>query len=66
MSRHQIGNIISVAYSAVRFSLLRLISGGRIKTAFIERVSPNVVVDIDRKSNLSMGNKVALLKLGIT
>ena len=60
MSRHQIGNIISVAYSAVRFSLLRIISGGRIKTAFIERVSPNVVVDIDRKSNLSMGNKVRI------
>lgn len=60
MSRHQIGNIISVAYSAVRFTLLRLISGGRIKTAFIERVSPNVVVDIDSKSRLSMGDKVRI------
>ena len=60
MSRHQIGNIISVAYSAVRFTLLRLISGGRIKTALVERVSPNVVVDIDRKSILAMGNKVRI------
>lgn len=60
MSRHQIGNIISVAYSAIRFSILRLVSGGRIKTTLIERVSPNVVVDIDRKSKLSMGSKVRI------
>lgn len=60
MSRHQIGNVISVAYSAVRFSLLRIISGGRIKVALIERVSPNVVVDIDSKSRLNMGDKVRI------
>lgn len=58
MSRHQIGNVISVTYSAVRLSLMKLISGGRIKASLIERISPNVVIDIDSKSKLILGNRV--------
>lgn len=58
MSRHQIGNVISVVYSAIRFSFFKLFSGGRIKTSLIERISPNVVIDVDSNSKLLLGNKV--------
>lgn len=60
MSRHQIGNIVSVAYSAIRFGLLRVFSNGRIKTSLIERISPNVVIDIDKNSKLQLGKKVRI------
>ena len=60
MNRHQIGNIISVGYSVVRLNIMRIFSGGKIKTAFIERISPNVVIDIDSKSKLLLGNKVRI------
>lgn len=60
MSRHQIGNVISVTYSAVRLSLMKLISGGRIKASLIERISPNVVIDISSDSKLNLGHKVRI------
>lgn len=60
MTRHQIGNIISVAYSAVRLGLRKLVSGGRITCTAIERISPNVVIDIDSGSRLHLGNRVRI------
>lgn len=60
MSRHQIGNVVSVAYSLVRLSLKKLTGGGRIKSGFIERISPNVVIDIDSKSKLFLGDRVRI------
>ena len=60
MNRHQIGNIISVIYSAIRVSCLKVLSGGKIKTSIIERISPNVIIDVDRNSKLSLGNKVRI------
>lgn len=60
MSRHQIGNIVSVIYSAIRFSFLKIFTGERIKSTIIERISPNVVIDIDKKSKLILGNKVRI------
>lgn len=58
MSRHQIGNFISVLYSAMRFGVLKIFSNGRIKATLIERISPNVVIDIDKKSKLILGDRV--------
>lgn len=40
--------------------MLRLFSGGRIKCTAVERISPNVVIDISSDSKLNLGYKVRI------
>lgn len=47
-----------MVYTCVRLGFMRFFTRGRVKTSFIERISPNVVLDIDSKSKLSLGNRV--------
>ena len=60
MNRHQIGNIISVMYSAIRLSVMKFFYGNRLKTSLIERISPNVVIDIDSTSKLFLKDRVRI------
>ena len=58
--RHQIGNVVSVGFSFVRLNAMKIVHGRKIKFKMIERISPNVVFDIDRKSQLLLGDKVRI------
>ena len=60
MNRHQIGNVISVLYSFVRLNTMKLFCYKRLKFKMIERISPNVVIDIDKESKCILGNKVRI------
>lgn len=56
--RRQINNILSIAFSAVRFGWLKLIHGDRVHADLIERFSPNVVIEITRGARLILGKRV--------
>lgn len=56
--RHKIGNIISVMYSFFRLCILKLFYWKKLKFYPIERLSPNVVLDIGGQSRLILGKKV--------
>ena len=60
MWRHQFGNIISVAFSFGKLNLMKLFYGKRLKFRMVERLSPNVVLDIDQTSKCRLGNKVRI------
>ena len=55
--RRKLGNIISVIFSFFRFCLLKLFYWRRFSFYPIERISPNVVIDISGKSKLFLGKK---------
>lgn len=52
----KIKSIMSVLYSFVRLSVLRMVHSGGVKVGFPERISPNVVIEIDRYGRLIIGN----------
>ena len=52
------GNVISVCYSFVRFSLMKLVYKKRFEYHVVERFSPNVVIKIWNDSVLKLGKKV--------
>lgn len=56
--RRQFNNIISVVYSAIRFIILKAINPKGISVKMIERISPNVVIEVNRSGKLRLGKKV--------
>lgn len=58
--RHQMANIISVPLSLLRLTFIKLLYPKNIHFSLIERFSPNVVIDTDRKSLLSFGKRVSI------
>ena len=42
--RRRFNNIVSVAYSALRMGLYKILNGSNFKSGIIERISPNVVL----------------------
>ena len=56
--RHKIGNLISVAFSLAKLTLMKVFFWRRLEFFIIERLSPNVVIDIRGKSYLKFGKKV--------
>lgn len=56
--RRKINNLISVAYTLIRFVIIKCFHFSGFKFELIERFSPNVVVEIDRKGKLFLGKKV--------
>lgn len=60
MSRRKIGNVFSVTYTFIRFAFLRLFLGKRFSAGMIERISPNVVIEFNRGSNVAIGNRVSI------
>lgn len=59
MLRRVIGNIVSVMYSLPRLLIRRVFNNG-VSFRFIERISPNVIIEIDKFSKLEIGNKVRI------
>lgn len=58
--RHKIGNLISVPLTMVRLMLMKTVYPHNLKFSGIERFSPDVVVDVDRKSELCFGRRVCM------
>lgn len=60
MTRHKVGNVVSVLHSFVRLSFMKILLGDKIGFSLIERISPNVVIDIDKQSSCILGNRVRI------
>ena len=58
--RRNINNIISVIYTLIRFSLIKLFNFNKFFFHVVERISPNVVIEHDRGSRLTFGKKVRI------
>lgn len=56
--RRLINNIISCIYSLIRFSLLKVFHFNGLKFHLVERFSPNVVVELGKKSAFILGKMV--------
>lgn len=53
--RRQFDNIVSVAYSAVRIRIYRLLNRKNFTASMIERISPNMVLEFNKGSKVSLG-----------
>lgn len=58
--RRQFNNIISVSYTFFRMLLLKVINGKKIQFHFVERISPNVVIELNRGGSLELGERVRI------
>ena len=58
--RRQINNVISVVYSCIRMIILKLFHGKNVDVGIIERISPNVVLEVNRGGKLKLANKVRI------
>lgn len=58
--RRLICNLLSVVHSILRLCLLKLFCFKGLKFSLIQRISPNVVVEINRGANLKLGKKVRM------
>ena len=58
--RRQFNNLISVSYSILRIGLYKLSNGSRFHSGLIERISPNVVLEFNRGSIVSLGRRIRI------
>ncbi len=58
--RHKLANIVSVSHSLIRLSLMKLFYPKNIFFSCVERFSPNVVIDTDKKSKIRFGRRVSI------
>ena len=57
---HFLKNLISVAYSFVRFTVRKIFVPSSIFFHMVERVSPNVIVNVSKGAKLILGNRVRI------
>lgn len=58
--RQWFNNFISVVYSAIRFGLLKILNGHNFTYHIIERVSPNVILEVNRGGIVELGRRVRI------
>lgn len=58
--RHNLANVLSVAHSMARLSLMKFCYPKNVFFSGIERFSPNVVIDTDTESALRFGKRVSI------
>ena len=56
--RRLVNNIISVGFSLVKFSLIKLFHWKEFTFSPVERFSPNVVTEFNKGSNVNFGKMV--------
>ncbi len=56
--RRLFNNLVSVAFTFVKFCLIRLFHGASFRFHPVERFSPNVVTEFNRGSHVTIGKKV--------
>lgn len=58
--RHKLANVISGSHSMLRLSIMKIFYPKNIFFSGIQRFSPNVVIDTDRKSKIQFGHRVSI------
>ncbi len=58
--RHQVANLVSVPLTMVRLSVQKLFWPNNLFFSGIQRFSPDVVVDTDRKSKICLGKRISI------
>jgi len=58
--RHSICNVLSCGISLIKLTGLKLIYWRNLQFSIIERLSPNVVINLDGKSKIEIGNRVSI------
>lgn len=58
--RRRINNLVSVIYSFVRLCVLKVFHKGRLKFYPVQRISPNVVLELNSGAFLELGKKVRI------
>lgn len=58
--RHNMANLISVPFTAVSMSIKKMIYPKNLFFWGVERFTPGVVVDVDRKSEIRFGKRVSI------
>ncbi len=57
--RHNLGNVISVFFTMIKLSVMKVFYRKNLYFKGIERFSPNVVVNVDRISKIQFGRRVS-------
>lgn len=57
--RHNLANLISVPWAMFSLSVKKMLYAQNLSFSGIQRFSPNVVVDVDKKSKLCFGKRVS-------
>lgn len=58
--RRFVANLVSVLYSFVRFSVMKIFCIKRFSCYWIERISPNVSVRVGTKARLELGKRIRI------
>lgn len=58
--RRQFNNLISVLHSAARLGIMKVFHGRNLSFGRMERLSPGVVVEMERGARLSMGGRTSI------
>lgn len=58
--RRQFNNFVSVAYSALRIGLYKVLKGSSFESGIIQRISPNVVLEFNKGSKVTLGMHVRI------
>lgn len=56
--RRQFNNLVSVAYSALRIGINKILNGSNFRAGLVERISPNVVLEFNKGSKVILGKKI--------
>lgn len=62
--RHNIANVVSVLYTGVKLTLLKIIYPKQLHIKGIIRFSPNVVINIEKNSSIFLGNRISMHSRG--
>lgn len=58
--RRQINNLTSVIYSALRIGIYKILNRSGFQSGLVERISPNVVLEFNKGSNVKLGKKIRI------
>lgn len=56
----QLNNAVSVVYSAIRLSALKLFHPNNLCFGKLQRISPNVVIELEKNGKLILGNRMSI------
>lgn len=58
--RRQINSAISVVYSTIRLFCMKLFHGENLRFQKLQRISPNVVIELEKKGKLILGRRTSI------
>lgn len=58
--RRQFNNLVSVAYSALRMGIYKIINKSGFQASIFERISPSVVLEFNKGSKVTFGKKIRI------